>query len=162
MIISAMAVALLGCQTTGTSSTSALESSSGYSALTGPLLTSALQAWGQEADAGTQSLVSDVQQATGATSEQALGGIGSLLALAQGGLDSSQNSELSQLVPGYGALESSGLSSLITNNASLESAFSQLGLSPSMIDTFAPLLLDALQTQGASSGLLQSLSSLWG
>ena len=85
-----------------------------------------------------------------------------MLALAQGELSSSQDSELSQLIPGYDALESSGLSSLITNNASLESAFSQLGLNPSMIDTFAPLLLGALQTQGASSGLLQSLSSLWG
>ena len=162
MLISALTVALFGCQTTGTSSSSTAELSSGYNSLTGELLTSALQAWEQKVDTDTLSLISDIEQVTGTTSEQALGGVGSLLALAQGGLNSSQNSELSQLVPGYSALENSGLSSVITNNASLERAFTQLGLSPSMIDTFSPLLLDALQAKGASSGLLQSLSSFWG
>ncbi|MEK6212827.1 MAG: DUF2780 domain-containing protein, partial [Vibrio fluvialis] len=40
--------------------------------------------------------------------------------------------------------------------------FEQLGLDSSMVSQFAPLLLQYLTGQGASEGLLSSLSSLWG
>ncbi|CAH0533140.1 hypothetical protein VST7929_01001 [Vibrio stylophorae] len=155
--IALMVATLLGCQSTSGSSNA--DSDSGYGALAGTALTTAMQAWG--AQGASNPLADTIQQATNVSNEQAVGGLGSLLALAQNSLGSEQNSELSSLIPGYGALESTGLTSLVTNNSSLNSAFSALGLDPSMVSTFAPLIINGLKAQGASSSLLSSLTSLW-
>lgn len=161
VLTAALTLALVGCQSTGEQSQTTSESSnSNYSALAGAALTGAIQAWSQQGAANTD-LASQIQQATNVTSDQAIGGVGSLLALAQNSLGSTQNQELGGLIPGYDVLESSGLSSLITNSSAVDSAFSALGMDPALVSTFAPLLISALQTQGASSGLTQALSTIW-
>ncbi|KJY84263.1 hypothetical protein TW81_05565 [Vibrio galatheae] len=159
LLLSILSVSLLGCQATGSSEPSTTSTNSAYSDLASTALTGALQMWGQQN--GSEDLTSSIQQATGVTSEQAAGGIGSLFALAQSSLGESQNSELGELIPGYDQLESSGLSSMITNSGALDSAFSALGMDPSMVSTFAPIVISALQSQGASSSLVQALSTLW-
>ena len=58
-----------------------------------------------------------------------------------------------------------GAQSLLGNIESLsavQSTFDKLGLDPSMISQFAPVIMGYLGDQGASEGLLKSLSGLWG
>jgi hypothetical protein len=87
--------------------------------------------------------------------------VGSLLALAQNNLGESQNSELAGLIPGYDSLQSTGLTAMIANNETVKSAFTALGMDPSLISTFVPIILQTLQSQGASSSLLSSLGTIW-
>jgi len=126
------------------------------------------------------------------TPQQATGGAAALLGLAQNQLGANQYAQLAKSVPGLesltgsnalsslGALGSVGsklgglgggssgagnLSSLLGNVQSLadvNKVFSALGMNSSMVSQFAPILLGALGQQGASSGLLSQLGSLWG
>ena len=157
-IAALMSVALLGCQST--SKDSQASNDSGYSEIANAALMGAVQAWSKQGAADTD-LVAAIQNSANVSSEQAIGGMGSLLALAQNSLGSSETSELAGLIPGFDSLQSSGLSALIANNETVKSAFSALGMDPSLISTFTPILLSALQSQGASAGLLDSLSSIW-
>ncbi|MDF5099272.1 DUF2780 domain-containing protein, partial [Vibrio parahaemolyticus] len=96
------------------------------------------------------------------STEQAAGGSGALLALAQSQLSQENSSELQSLIPGLSNLQ--GAQSLlgnIENISAVKSAFDTLGLDPSMISQFAPVILDYLNKQGASEGLLSSLGGLW-
>lgn len=162
-LVAALAtIMLFGCQSTGsdTSTATASNGNSDYSALTGVALTAAMQAWGDQSD--TSAVLADsVQQAANVTTEQAVGGVGSLLALAQNSVSTEQSTELAGLIPGYEALNSTGLSSLITSSGALDSAFTALGLDPSLVSVFAPVMLNTLQSQGASSTLINSLGAIW-
>ncbi|RTZ14766.1 hypothetical protein EJ063_15780 [Vibrio aquaticus] len=161
VLTAALTFAMVGCQSTGEQSQESSEgNSSNYSALAGAALSGAIQTWSQQGAANTD-LAGQIQQATNVTSDQAIGGVGSLLALAQNSLGSTQSQELGSLIPGYDVLENSGLSSLITNSGAVDSAFSALGMDPALVSTFAPLLINALQAQGASTGLTQALSTIW-
>jgi hypothetical protein len=151
--------ALLGCQSTSTG-TASDDNNSNYSALAGAAISAAMQAWEQQ-NSGGSTLADAVQSTTNVSTEQAAGGVASLLALAQNSLSPAQSTELEGLVPGYDTLASSGLSSLLTSSGAVESAFSAIGLDPSMVSTFAPIILQVLQTQGASSMLLDALGSVW-
>ncbi|AEX20781.1 MULTISPECIES: DUF2780 domain-containing protein [Vibrio] len=96
------------------------------------------------------------------STEQAAGGSSALLALAQSQLSGENSSELESLIPGLSSL--SGAQSLLGNVESLsavQSAFDTLGLDASMISQFAPVILQYLSEQGASTGLLDSLTGLW-
>ncbi|ALR16628.1 DUF2780 domain-containing protein [Vibrio natriegens] len=96
------------------------------------------------------------------STEQAAGGSSALLALAQSQLSGENSSELASLIPGLSSL--SGAQSLLGNVESLsavQSAFDTLGLDASMISQFAPVILQYLSEQGASTGLLDSLTGLW-
>ncbi|MCF9328160.1 DUF2780 domain-containing protein [Vibrio parahaemolyticus] len=96
------------------------------------------------------------------STEQAAGGSGALIALAQSQLSQQNSTELQSLIPGLSNLK--GAQSLLGNIESLsavQSAFNALGLDPSMISQFAPVILGYLNEQGASEGLLKSLSGLW-
>lgn len=97
------------------------------------------------------------------TPEQATGGAGALLALASNSLSGSESSELGDLIPGMSNLQNSvpGLLSMANNMGAVNDIFGKLGLDPSMISQFAPVILQYLTGQGASSGLLGSLGSLW-
>ncbi|USD60738.1 DUF2780 domain-containing protein [Vibrio sp. SCSIO 43140] len=106
-------------------------------------------------------VVNDLVNDLSVSPEQATTGVGALLSLAQTSLGSEQQSELSSLIPGMDSLTSSGLLSSIQDMDSVKSAFSSVGLDPSMISEFAPIVLDYLGSQGASSGLMDSLTSLW-
>ncbi len=97
------------------------------------------------------------------STEQAAGGTSALFALAQSQLSDQNSSELKSLIPGMSSLD--GAQSLLGNIESLsavQSTFDKLGLDPSMISQFAPVILGYLGDQGASEGLLKSLSGLWG
>ncbi|EGQ9063457.1 DUF2780 domain-containing protein [Vibrio parahaemolyticus] len=96
------------------------------------------------------------------STEQAAGGSSALIALAQSQLSQQNSTELQSLIPGLSNLK--GAQSLLGNIESLsavQSAFNALGLDPSMISQFAPVILGYLKEQGASEGLLKSLSGLW-
>lgn len=96
------------------------------------------------------------------STEQAAGGSCALIALAQSQLSQQNSTELQSLIPGLSDLK--GAQSLLGNIESLsavQSAFNALGLDPSMISQFAPVILGYLNEQGASEGLLKSLSGLW-
>lgn len=96
---------------------------------------------------------------------QAAGGVGSLLALAQNQLSDSNSSELETLLPGLNQLtslsESNSAIAKIADMEAVNNVFHKLGLDSSMVSQFAPLVLQYLTSQGASSDLLGSLSSLW-
>ncbi|HCH3375145.1 TPA: DUF2780 domain-containing protein [Vibrio parahaemolyticus] len=96
------------------------------------------------------------------STEQAAGGSSALIALAQSQLSQQSSTELQSLIPGLSNLK--GAQSLLGNIESLsavQNAFNALGLDPSMISQFAPVILGYLNEQGASEGLLKSLSGLW-
>ncbi|EIO4561005.1 DUF2780 domain-containing protein [Vibrio parahaemolyticus] len=96
------------------------------------------------------------------STEQAAGGSSALIALAQSQLSQQNSTELQSLIPRLSNLK--GAQSLLGNIESLsavQSAFNALGLDPSMISQFAPVILGYLNEQGASEGLLKSLSGLW-
>ncbi|HCG8412269.1 TPA: DUF2780 domain-containing protein [Vibrio parahaemolyticus] len=96
------------------------------------------------------------------STEQATGGSSALIALAQSQLSQQNSTELQSLIHGLSNLK--GAQSLLGNIESLsavQSAFNALGLDPSMISQFAPVILGYLNEQGASEGLLKSLSGLW-
>ncbi|GEA60468.1 DUF2780 domain-containing protein [Vibrio comitans] len=97
------------------------------------------------------------------TPTQAAGGAGALLSLAQTQLSDENSSELSSLIPGLDSFTgSTGLTSMITNMDSVKSTFEGLGIDPALVSQFAPIILQYLTSEGASSGLLGSLTSLWG
>ncbi|MFM2588713.1 DUF2780 domain-containing protein [Vibrio sp. TBV020] len=161
VLTAALSVALFGCQSTSEQPQSETTSTnSTYNTLATAALTGAINAWSKQGAAETD-LAGQIQEATNVTSDQAMGGVGSLLALAQSSLGSTQNEELGALIPGYDVLQSSGLSQMITNSGAVDSAFSALGMDPSLVSTFAPLIINALQSQGASNGLTQALANIW-
>ncbi len=90
---------------------------------------------------------------------QAAGGVGSLLTLAQNQLSDSNSSELESLLPGLDQLTSlTGSSSTLSNITDMEAVnnvFNQLGLDSSMVSQYAPVILQYLTSQGASSDLLR-------
>lgn len=101
----------------------------------------------------------------GISTEQAAGGAGALLALAGNSLSGSEQNELNSKIPGLESLTSSipaGMSSMVGNMESVNTVFSALGLDSSMVTKFAPLILKYLNSQEASTGLIDSLGKLWG
>ncbi|WNJ96318.1 DUF2780 domain-containing protein [Vibrio ruber] len=117
--------------------------------------------------ASNSPLISQVAKQLPISGEQATGGVGALLSLAQNRLSDKNNHELNQLIPGMEHLSTlnqagmkNGLSEINDMNA-VVSTFKQLGLSPDMVSQFVPLILKYLNTQGASEGLMGSLSHLW-
>ncbi|MDF2153182.1 DUF2780 domain-containing protein [Vibrio sp. CAU 1672] len=96
------------------------------------------------------------------STEQATTGSGALLALAQSQLSAQHSEELQSFIPGLSELGS--VQSLLGNVESLQkvqAVFESVGLDPSMIGQFAPLIIGYLSEQGASDGLLTSLGGLW-
>ncbi len=162
LVITVLASAVLfGCQNTSSSTQESSTTTNSYSSMASSALLAAASAWGQQQNQQSSILADAIQQSTNVTSEQALGGVGSLLALAQNNLGQSQNNELAGLIPGYDSLQSTGLTAMIANNETVKSAFTALGMDPSLISTFVPIILQTLQSQGASSSLLSSLGTIW-
>ncbi|UWZ97657.1 DUF2780 domain-containing protein [Vibrio splendidus] len=152
-------LAVVSCASTSDSEQTSSSSDTNYSQLSQTALMAAVNMWSQQNE--TTPLVDTVADQASVTSDQAVGGIGSMLALAQNSLGSADNKELASLIPGMSSLESTGLSSLLSSQGAVESAFSGLGMDPSMVTTFAPIILQALQSQGATSGLMDSLAAIW-
>ncbi|CDT74132.1 hypothetical protein VCR15J2_500001 [Vibrio coralliirubri] len=152
-------LAVVSCASTSDSEQTSSSSDTNYSQLSQTALMAAVNMWSQQNE--TTPLVDTVADQASVTSDQAVGGIGSMLALAQNSLGTADNNELATLIPGMSSLESTGLSSLLSSQGAVESAFSGLGMDPSMVTTFAPIILQALQSQGATSGLMDSLAAVW-
>jgi hypothetical protein len=108
-------------------------------------------------------LVSALTSGLGVSPEQAVGGTGAMMGLAQNKLSPDQLGSITSAVPGLGditkaagpLLGSSPLSSL----ADVQGAFSKLGMSPDMVGKFAPVIGDAISKGGGSgvAGLFTSL-----
>ncbi|MDD1822723.1 DUF2780 domain-containing protein [Photobacterium sp. ZSDE20] len=152
-------LAVVSCASTSDSEPTSSSSDTNYSQLSQTALMAAVNMWSQQNE--TTPLADTVADQASVTTDQAIGGIGSMLALAQNSLGSTDNKELATLIPGMSSLESTGLSSLLSSQGAVESAFSGLGMDPSMVTTFAPIILQALQSQGATSGLMDSLAAIW-
>ncbi|OEE15165.1 hypothetical protein OAY_13225 [Vibrio cyclitrophicus ZF205] len=152
-------LAVVSCASTSDSGTTSSTSDTNYSQLTQTALMAAVNMWSQQNE--TTPLADTVSNQASVTSDQAVGGIGSMLALAQNSLGTADNNELASLIPGMSTLESTGLTSVLNSQGAVESAFSGLGMDSSMISTFAPIILQALQSQGATSGLMDSLAAVW-
>ena len=152
-------LAVVSCASTSDSEQTSPSSDTNYSQLSQTALMAAVNMWSQQNE--TTPLADTVADQASVTSDQAIGGIGSMLALAQNSLGSADNKELASLIPGMSSLESTGLSSVLNSQGAVESAFSGLGMDSSMITTFAPIILQTLQSQGATSGLMDSLAAIW-
>ncbi|OBT24464.1 hypothetical protein A9266_23085 [Vibrio tasmaniensis] len=152
-------LAVVSCASTSDSEQTGSSSDTNYSQLSQTALMAAVNMWSQQNE--TTPLADTVADQASVTSDQAIGGIGSMLALAQNSLGSADNKELATLIPGMSSLESTGLSSVLSSQGAVESAFTGLGMDSSMVTTFAPIILQALQSQGATSGLMDSLAAIW-
>ncbi|MEZ8628124.1 DUF2780 domain-containing protein [Vibrio splendidus] len=152
-------LAVVSCASTSDSEQTGSTSDTNYSQLSQTALMAAVNMWSQKNE--TTPLADTVADQASVTSDQAIGGIGSMLALAQNSLGSADNKELASLIPGMSSLESTGLSSVLSSQGAVESAFAGLGMDSSMVTTFAPIILQALQSQGATSGLMDSLAAIW-
>lgn len=129
-------------------------------------------------------LVSALSSKLGITPEQASGGAGLLLGLAQGKLSAEQNSELTAAIPELDQLLASApqlqnnqtssllgaASSLLGGGndnglgqlgqlAQLVPGFESLGLSPEMVQQFVPVVLDVVNQQGGNA-LMSALQSV--
>ncbi|MCF7497838.1 DUF2780 domain-containing protein [Vibrio sp. L5-1] len=152
-------LAVVSCASTSDSEQTGSTSDTNYSQLSQTALMAAVNMWSQQNE--TTPLADTVADQAAVTSDQAIGGIGSMLALAQNSLGTADNKELASLIPGMSSLESTGLSSVLSSQGAVESAFAGLGMDSSMVTTFAPIILQALQSQGATSGLMDSLAAIW-
>ena len=147
-----------------------------------------------EGDAGAMAnpqsleLINDLA-ALNVTPQQAIGGAGALLGLAQSQLAGGEYAQLTQSVPGLEQLTgNAGLSQLgalsgLLGRAPMQStdpalatpqpatigsltdvnqAFSALGMNAGLVGQFAPILLQFLGGQGVAATLLQSLGGIWG
>lgn len=142
-------------------------------------------ALGGLADPQTLALLEQLR-ALDVTPQQAMGGVGAMLGLAQSQLGGEQYAQLAGAVPGLqllggaatlGALGPLGALGGLLGNAApqqpaqeapvdsldgLNQRFSALGMAPGLVGQFAPILLQFLGNQGVASALLQSLAGVWG
>lgn len=94
--------------------------------------------------------------------EQAATGSAALLSLAQNQLPANQSEELTGAILGLSSLSSlGGIAGQVDSMSAVSDIFTKIGLDPSMISQFTPIILEYLSGQGASSGLMTSLEELW-
>lgn len=135
----------------------------------------------------TAGLLSALTSQLNVTPEQAVGGTGAMLGLAKNQLSGTDYSQLGKGVPGLdqlsgsnslgslgalsgmlgqsGGSKTSGLDGLLGNvksTSDLNTAFSALGMDSGMVGQFAPVILQYLGSQGASTSVLGKLAQAWG
>ena len=101
-------------------------------------------------------LVGTLKSTLGVTDEQAEGGLGSILTLAQEKLAKGDFDKIAQVVPGSqkyldAAKKLGAVTGPLMNSAGLNSAFSKLGIAPDKAAKFTPTVLDAVGTVGGES-----------
>ncbi|GAA5193696.1 DUF2780 domain-containing protein [Ferrimonas gelatinilytica] len=126
---------------------------------------------------GQDSLVDTLTSRLGVSDQQASGGAGALLALAQASLSGEEWGQLTSLIPQAGALAGKvdlsqfdggtlgTLEDLLGDDkgpsmANVMGAFDNLGLDVTSISSFVPVILDYLQQQGGAE-LVDTLTQLW-
>ena len=89
-------------------------------------------------------LTSLLTKQLGVTDTQATGGVGSMLKLAQEKLAAGDFDKIAKAIPGSDKYLASAKQLLgganVGDKAGLQSAFSKLGMSPSMVDKFTPIV----------------------
>ncbi|WBA07585.1 DUF2780 domain-containing protein [Salinivibrio kushneri] len=110
-------------------------------------------------------LVQSITEQVDVSSTQAAGGASALLAMAANSLTGNNQQELASLRPDLSSLSSllgdSGVSNNISSLSSLYSVAEKLGINAATLQQFVPIILEYLGQQGASQGLLSSLTQLW-
>lgn len=127
----------------------------------------------QEATATTGSAMADglvgmVSNQLGISKNQAIGGLGALVGYASSSLPPEYADQLNQMFPAFnksGSETGSGslMGSLMNNVSSMDSvktAFSGLGMDPSMVDQFTPLIESYVGDNGGGE-LVGALQELW-
>jgi hypothetical protein len=112
----------------------------------------------------TNTLVNLLASQLGVTQNQATGGAGSVLSLAQGKLPPMDFATLTRLIPGSDSLMKSAkdlgaVTGPITDKTGLESAFSRLGMGADMVPKFVQTMGDFVGKTGGepAKNLLTSL-----
>jgi hypothetical protein len=99
-------------------------------------------------------LVSALTSGLGVSPEQAVGGTGAMMGLAQNKLAPDQLGAITSAVPGLGDITKAAGPLLggasLNSLADVTGAFSKLGLSPDMVGKFAPIIGDAISKGGGS------------
>ena len=114
---------------------------------------------------GGDSLMARLAEQLGVTPQQAGAGAGSLLALAREKLPAADFSKVAASIPGAGryidlAKTALGQDLAINSPAAVQSAFWKLGMNPTLIDKFKPILLDTAGTIGGEP-VKQLLTKAW-
>ena len=108
-------------------------------------------------------LVGGLTKSLGVTENQAMGGVGSVLTLAQEKLSSGQFNQVASAIPGASkyldmAKSLGAVTGPIGNKAGLSSALGRLGISPDKAAKFVPAVTDFVGKTGGS-GVSSMLSS---
>ena len=102
--------------------------------------------------ASSTGLTSTLVNRLGVTETQAAGGVGSMLAFAQQHLAAGDFDLIAKAIPGseqYLSIAKQLLGGVpVSDKAGLQSAFSKLGMSPSMLSQFAPIVTDYVGKAG--------------
>ncbi len=109
----------------------------------GGLADAAAKAGGVSAKNG--GLVSDLVSQLGVTPSQATGGVAALLGSAKQKMPAQDFSKLTASVPELGTLLNSGAAAGLAQGLSLDKQFAALGLDPSMIGKFTPIIMQYVQ-----------------
>jgi hypothetical protein len=101
-------------------------------------------------------IVGALKSALGVTDDQAEGGLGSILTLAQEKLAKGDFDKIAQVVPGSqkyldAAKKLGAVTGPLNNSAGLNSALSRLGVAPETAAKFTPTVLDAVGKAGGYS-----------
>jgi hypothetical protein len=99
-------------------------------------------------------LVSALTSGLGVSPEQAVGGTGAMMGLAQNKLAPDQLGAITGAVPGLGDITKAAGPLLggasLNSLADVQGVFSKLGMSPDMVSKFAPIIGDAISKGGGS------------
>jgi len=101
-------------------------------------------------------LVGALKSALGVTENQAEGGLGSILKLAQEKLAKGDFDKIAQVIPNSqkyldAAKKLGAVTGPLTNSAGLNSAYSRLGIPPEKAAKFTPTVLDGVEKVGGES-----------
>ena len=103
-------------------------------------------------------LVSQLTSGLGVTADQAVGGTGAMLGLAQNKLTPDQFSQVTNAIPGAGDITKAAGpligSAPISSVGDVQSIFSKLGMSPDTVSKFAPVLTQAASAVNPQIGSL--------
>jgi hypothetical protein len=98
----------------------------------------------------SNSLISSLTSSLGVTTEQAVGGTGAMLGLAQKQLTPDQFTAVSNAIPGASDITKAAaplLGGAPTNSlGDVQSIFSKLGMSPDTVSKFSPVLTNAVSS----------------
>jgi hypothetical protein len=101
-------------------------------------------------------LTNSLTSGLGVTTDQANGGVGSILSYAQNKLPASDYTKVANSIPGASdyvqkAKDLGAVTGPITDTVGLNSAFSKMGISPEIASKFTPMVLDYVGKVGGST-----------